>query len=103
MAGKNKLEQYPELTQMLLKNRGLVTLESAEKFLNPNYERDIYNPFLILGMERAVERILSAIDKEEKIVIFGDYDCGGIPGSVVLHDFFKKIGYTYFDAGWQRL
>lgn len=96
MAGKNKLEQYPELTQMLLKNRGLVTLESAEKFLNPNYERDIYNPFLILGMERAVERILSAIDKEEKIVIFGDYDCDGIPGSVVLHDFFKKIGYTNF-------
>ncbi len=91
-----ELDKYPALAQTLLKNRGIVTALSAEKFLNPNYERDIYDPFLILGMERAVERILRAIDANEKIIIFGDYDCDGIPGSVVMHDFFKKIGYTNF-------
>ncbi len=96
MKDKNELAEYPALAQTLLKNRGIVTREAAEKFLNPSYERDIYNPFLILGMERAVERILRAIDAEEKIIIFGDYDCDGIPGSVVMHDFFKKIGYTNF-------
>ncbi len=96
MKDKNELAEYPALAQTLLKNRGIVTLEASEKFLNPNYERDIYNPFLILGMERAVERILRAIDANEKIIIFGDYDCDGIPGSVVMHDFFKKIGYTNF-------
>lgn len=47
-------------------------------------------------MERAVERILKAISDKEKITIWGDYDCDGIPGSVILHDFFKKIGYTHF-------
>lgn len=90
------LTKYPDLAQALLKNRGIFTEEEAEKFLNPNYDRDTYNPFLILNMERAVERILYAIEKQEKIVVFGDYDCDGIPGSVVLHDFFKKIGYTNF-------
>ena len=47
-------------------------------------------------MEKAVGRILSAISNGEKIVVYGDYDCGGIPGSVILHDFFKKIGYKNF-------
>ncbi len=96
MKDTNDLAEYPALTQKLLLNRGFSTRESAEKFLNPDYVRDIYDPFLILNMDRAVERILRAIDASEKIVIFGDYDCDGIPGSVVLHDFFKKIGYTNF-------
>lgn len=91
-----KLSAYPDLVQTLLKNRGITTPEAVEKFLNPNYKRDIYNPFLIMGMERAVLRILAAIDANEHIVIYGDYDCDGIPGSVVLHDFFKKIGYQNF-------
>ena len=43
-----------------------------------------------------MERILRAIDGSEKIVVYGDYDCDGIPGSVILHDFFKKIGYKIF-------
>lgn len=91
-----ELSAYPLLMQTLLKNRGILTGEEAEKFLDPNYERDIHNPFLMLNMERAVERILQAMDAHEKIVIYGDYDCDGIPGSVVLHDFFKKIGYANF-------
>ncbi|MEK7538642.1 MAG: single-stranded-DNA-specific exonuclease RecJ [Patescibacteria group bacterium] len=91
-----ELAKYPLLAQTLLKNRGILTEEAAEKFLNPSYERDIYDPFLMLNMERAVERILQAMDANEKIVIYGDYDCDGIPGSVVLHDFFKKISYAHF-------
>jgi single-stranded-DNA-specific exonuclease len=94
---KENLKVYSELTQTLLFNRNITSEEEAEIFLNPDYERDIYDPFLIMGMERAVERILSAIENEEKIVIYGDYDCDGIPGSVVLHDFFKKIGYKDFE------
>ncbi|MBI5817315.1 MAG: single-stranded-DNA-specific exonuclease RecJ [Candidatus Yonathbacteria bacterium] len=88
---------YHPLTQTLLKNRGITMYEQAEKFLHPDYERDIHDPFLILNMEKAVERILRAIDAEEKIVVYGDYDCDGIPGSVILHDFFKKIGYKNFE------
>ncbi|VAW12634.1 Single-stranded-DNA-specific exonuclease RecJ [hydrothermal vent metagenome] len=94
---KENLKAYSPLTQTLLFNRDITLAKEAEIFLNPDYERDTHDPFLILGMEKAVERILSAIAKEEKIVIYGDYDCDGIPGSVVLHDFFKKIGYKNFE------
>lgn len=85
------------LMNTLLRNRGIATREAAERFLHPEYERDIHDPFLILNMEKAVDRILRAIDNKERIVVYGDYDCDGVPGSVVLHDFFKKIGYENFE------
>lgn len=93
---RTDLEVYPKLLQTLLLNRGLVSKKEIEEFLHPNYERDIRDPFEILNMERAVDRILEGIYENQKIVIYGDYDCDGIPGSVVLHDFFKKIAYPSF-------
>src|SRR3990167_8492496 len=48
-------------------------------------------------MEKAVERIVRAMQNNERIAIFSDYDADGIPGAVVLHDFFKKIGYANFE------
>jgi single-stranded-DNA-specific exonuclease len=47
-------------------------------------------------MEVVVERILKAIKKEEKILIFSDYDTDGIPGGAILYNFFKKIDYKKF-------
>jgi single-stranded-DNA-specific exonuclease len=93
---ESELEVYPVLLQTLLMRRGIFTREKAEEFLHPDYDRDIRDPFGILNMERAVDRILEGIFANEKIVIYGDYDCDGIPGSVVLHDFFKKIAYPNF-------
>ncbi|KKT81983.1 MAG: single-stranded-DNA-specific exonuclease RecJ [Candidatus Yonathbacteria bacterium RIFCSPLOWO2_01_FULL_43_27] len=93
MNTKDEFAHYPQLAQTLLRNRGITTKDDADRFLNPSYERDVNDPFLMQGMERAVLRILKAMETQEKIVIFGDYDCDGIPGSVILHDFFKKIGY----------
>ncbi|OIO31662.1 MAG: single-stranded-DNA-specific exonuclease RecJ [Candidatus Yonathbacteria bacterium CG_4_10_14_3_um_filter_47_65] len=91
------LAAYPELTRRLLFNRGITGQKEADVFLNPDYERDLSDPFLMLNMEKAVDRVLRAVKEDEKIVIYGDYDCDGIPGSVVLHDFFKKIGYKNFE------
>ncbi len=88
-----EFSSYPPLMRTLLYRRGLHTRADAEKFLAPDYERDIRDPFLIHDMDRAVARIFVAIRAQEHIVVYGDYDCDGIPGSVVLHDFFKKIGY----------
>ncbi len=85
------------LTRLLLENRGIKNVEDQEIFLNPSYERDIKNPFLILNMEKAAARVLSAMKNGEHIIIYGDYDCDGIPGSVVLHDLFKRIGYENFE------
>lgn len=90
------LAAYPELMQHLLWHRDIKTADDAAIFLSPSYERDLHDPFEIHDMERAVERILRAIDANEKIIVYGDYDADGIPGSVVLHDFFKKIGYQNF-------
>jgi single-stranded-DNA-specific exonuclease len=63
-----------DLLNTLLEKRGIITAEQREEFLTPNYARDIANPFLLSGMERAVARILQAIKSEEKIIIFADYD-----------------------------
>ena len=67
--------------------------------LEVDYEKGIHDPFLMKDMKKAVERILSAIGTEEKIVIFSDYDADGIPGAVVLHDFFKKISENFSVRG----
>lgn len=87
------MDKYPSLLRKLLENRGIKTTEEVEAFLNPDYERDVHDPFLLPDMEAAVERILQAIEKKQKIVIFSDYDADGIPGGVVLHDLFQKIGH----------
>lgn len=88
--------KYPSILAKLLYYRGIKTLDSAEKFLNPLFT-DNHDPFLFKGMDIAIERILKAVEDKEKIVIYSDYDADGIPGAVVLHDFFKKIGYTNFE------
>jgi single-stranded-DNA-specific exonuclease len=88
-----ELSAYPPLLATLLRARGIATDADAEVFLSPDYTRDIGDPFGIIDMEKAVTRILHALTAGERIVIFGDYDCDGIPGSVVLHDLFRKIGY----------
>jgi len=90
---KKEFSSHNPLMQTLLYRRGLETSSAADTFLSPDYDRDVKDPFLIHDMDRAAERVLSAIKAGEHIIIFGDYDCDGIPGSVVLHDFFKKVGY----------
>lgn len=80
----------------LLYNRGIKTVADAEVFLNPSYDSGLHDPFLLADMEKAVARILSAINNNERIIIYSDYDCDGIPGAVILHDFFIAIGFTNF-------
>lgn len=84
------------LQRQLLHARGVIEQKDIEAFLSPDYVLHLYDPFLLHDMEKAVVRILEAIKNNEKITIFSDYDCDGIPGAVVLHDFFKTIGYTNF-------
>src|SRR3989339_287605 len=94
---KKEFNVYSELLGLLLYYRGIETREKAEKFLKPDYYRDTHDPFLMKDMGKAVERILKAIEQKEKIIIYSDYDADGIPGAVVLHDFFKKINYENFE------
>lgn len=93
---EKSLESYSLIVRELLYIRGIKEVADAEKFLNPNYDTDLLDPFLLLGMDKAVKRIVKAIEKGERIGIFSDYDADGIPGAVVLHDFFKKIDFHNF-------
>lgn len=92
------MQKYGELLRTLLGKRGITDVAEADVFLNPDYERDLYDPFLMKDMERACVRLYEAIDAGEKIVIYADYDCDGIPGAVIMQDLFKKIGYTNFEV-----
>jgi single-stranded-DNA-specific exonuclease len=94
---KAALHAYTPLTQQLLHNRGIQTAQSAEVFLNPNYVDHLHDPFLLTDMEHAVDRILLAMRNNERIGIYSDYDCDGIPGGVLLHDFFEAIAYEHFE------
>ncbi|MFT5849459.1 MAG: single-stranded-DNA-specific exonuclease [Patiriisocius sp.] len=91
-----ELEAYSPFLQQLLFTRGIETAADAQAFLNPSYDNDLHDPFLLNDMDIAVTRILAAIENKEHIVIYSDYDCDGIPGGVVLHDFFKAIKYEHF-------
>lgn len=90
------LAPHPEFLRNLLFARGIESLEEAKRFLEPSYDDHTHNPFLIAGMDKAVQRIVKAIKNNESLVIYSDYDHDGIPGGVILHDFFKKIGYKNF-------
>lgn len=83
------------LEQVLLKKYGINPLEK-EAFFSPAYA--LGNPYLMHDLERAVVRLYEAITSGEKIVIYSDYDCDGIPGAVILSDLLKKINYTNYEV-----
>ena len=96
-ADKEKVEQWQEkykinkLLATLLVNREITTEEKIAKFLNPK-RNDFYNPFGMPDMEKAINRILKAIDSNEKIIIYGDYDVDGITSVAVLKSFLEERG-----------
>lgn len=93
---RNALASYDELTSTLLYARGIMTEEAARTFFAREYETGLHDPFLLSDMEKAVVRILRAMAEGEKIGVYSDYDCDGIPGAALWHDFLTAIGYTNF-------
>lgn len=89
---------YSDFLTQLLEKRGLKNQKEIDIFLNPDYVRDLHDPYLMKDMEISCVRLFEAIENKEKIVIYADYDCDGIPGAVVLQDLFKEIKYTNFEV-----
>ena len=88
-----KLEKEYKINKLLatiLVNRG-ITVENANIFLNPT-RKDFHDPKLMPDMNIAVERILQAIEKKEKTIIYGDYDVDGITSITVLKSFLTERG-----------
>jgi single-stranded-DNA-specific exonuclease len=90
-----ELQGYDDLTAALLARRGVVTKDAAEKFLNPSYDLHLHDPLLMIDMEKAARRFARAITSGEKIAVWSDYDCDGIPGAVLMHDFLLKAGANF--------
>ncbi len=75
----------------LLVQRGVDSSEKVRSFFCSTLQ-DQHDPFLMDGMETAVKRILKALERNEKILIYGDYDVDGTTGAALLYMFFRKLG-----------
>jgi len=73
----------------LLIQRGVETFEEAEKFFRPSL-KDLHDPYLMRDMEKAVARIENAIENQENILIYGDYDVDGTTSVALLSSYLKS-------------
>mgnify|MGYP002542863625 FL=1 len=80
-----------KLLATILVNRDIIEQGQIKKFLEPK-RNDFYDPYQMPDMEIAVERIMKAIENEEKIIIYGDYDVDGITSVTVLKSFLEERG-----------
>lgn len=74
----------------ILFQRGIHDFEGAKKYFRPELE-DLHDPFLMKDMEKAVTRLKTALDKEEKILIYGDYDVDGTTAVALVYSYLRKF------------
>lgn len=80
------------LFEEILKSRGLINQQKIEDFLSPKYENG-HDPYLLPDMEKAVLRLKTARQKQQKVVIYGDYDIDGLTATTLLLDAFSSFGF----------
>lgn len=85
------IEKYKvsRILAQILVNRNIDINGQMEKFLNPT-RKDFHDPFLMPDMEKAIDRILKAIENKQKVMIYGDYDADGITSITVLKKFLEE-------------
>ncbi len=85
-----------EVLATLLTQRGITTFDEAKTFFRPSLD-NLYDPFLMKDMDRAIARLNKALLQNEKILIYGDYDVDGTTSVALVYSFLKKqfnqIGY----------
>ncbi|MBP3595773.1 MAG: single-stranded-DNA-specific exonuclease RecJ [Clostridia bacterium] len=86
-----KKHNISELLANILVNRNIINDDEIKIFLNPT-RNDFHDPYLMPDMDKAVERIIEAIEKQEKTIIYGDYDVDGITSITVLKKFLGERG-----------
>ncbi len=92
---RKQLIEYSDLSARLLHGRGIGTAEEARAFLKPDFSSS-HDPFLLKDAEKAADRIISAIKKDERIVVYSDYDMDGIPAGAMFHDFSRESAIRIF-------
>lgn len=74
---------------VMLAQRGIDTFEAAKSFFRPSLDQ-LHDPFLMKDMEKAVDRLMQAINKNERILVYGDYDVDGTTSVSVFYGFLKQ-------------
>lgn len=85
---QQSLQVHPLLCKILVQ-RGIETFTAAKDFFRPQLAH-LHSPWLMKDMDKAVSRILSAFDKKEKILVYGDYDVDGTTAVACMYQFLKK-------------
>lgn len=83
--------EIPKPVARVLYNRGIIETEDVRRFLRPQMEH-LHDPFLMKGMDLAVNRLIRALREREEILIYGDYDVDGITSTAMLYLFLKDLG-----------
>ncbi|MBR6291670.1 MAG: DHH family phosphoesterase [Bacteroidales bacterium] len=79
-----------KIIAILLVERGITTFEEARSFFRPGLDQ-IHDPYLMKGMRKAVDRINEAIAKQERIMVYGDYDVDGTSAVALVYSYFKEL------------
>lgn len=87
----NSINVNPHLSAVLWQ-RGISDFDSAKKFFRPSFDQ-LHDPFLLKDMDRAVQRLHEAINQNEKILIYGDYDVDGTTAVALVYSYLKTF-YT---------
>ncbi|MGE5299036.1 MAG: single-stranded DNA exonuclease RecJ, partial [Acidobacteriota bacterium] len=84
------------LFEQILEARGLSD-GAIDEFLHPDYNKG-HDPFLLPDMQRAVDRLVQARERQEHITIYGDYDIDGLTATTVLLDAFSQFGFRFVET-----
>ena len=100
-----KFANCPPISELLVQ-RGITSVEEAEKFFHPSL-KDMHDPFLMPEMDKAVNRLNKAMGSKEKIMVYGDYDVDGTTAVALVYkyllNFYSNIDYyipTRYDEGY---
>ena len=85
--------KIPGLLAQCLLNRGYSDSSTVRSFLEPRL-KNLRDPFLLDGMAAAVERLFSARERKERLVIFGDYDVDGVASAAILLEVLRPLGWN---------
>ena len=91
---QQQLKIHPFFCELLVA-RGIETFEEAHRFFRPQLQH-LHDPFLMKDMDKAMERLSSALNNKEKILVYGDYDVDGTTSVAIIYSFFKPV-YPYID------
>ena len=86
----NNAQDIPEIIEKLLFQRNIKSDEEIQDFLDPSL-KFLHDPFLMDGMDIAVDRIIQAIKKDENILVYGDYDVDGVSATAMLITFIESL------------